>query len=282
MKTICLLFTSCFISLLATAQQNGERPFNDSEMHRWARVCEWMQKMLPAQFKDYTIKQDGCAEFAWAEINGKGQFLTMVTDKNIPYGNHPNFNIAYSRNEDSVSMDEQRIMLGLNDALKADNTYDQYKYSLITDKVDKLNQGKTLTIYAVINNSVYFDKKYHIGTTPEKIDLPIPAFAYFYSYGGGKTLHPKGAAVKPGAEGMDYYMNKAVIIIGATPPRLEIIETDEETGWQQVRIYPTDKASDITTAPIKNIMIEMNGGEEDMRAMIKLIDWKGLAGLIGK
>jgi len=135
----------------------------------------------------------------------------------------------------------------------------------------------------MMNERVEFEKKYHIGTTPEKIELPIPgAYGLMYTYGGGKTLHAKGAPVKQGQEGMDYYMNKAMILISSSPLRVEKFQDDPDAGFTEDRYYFTDHASDITTAPVKNILIFIHGSEEDMRELVKQIDWKALAGLIGK
>jgi hypothetical protein len=190
MKKLFLLTIAICIAYISRSLEAGlpPRAYTKAEMVRWTKVCEWLHASLPSTFKDYTIKQDNCGTFDWAEKNHQQQPLTVITKRNEPIGNQPNFNSWYTQNEDSVAIANNKILIIMKDMVKPDGTIDQSKMNLASAMQTKLSQCTTLSVHIRINVKVPLQKQYYIGTKPVKLSIPINAFAYLYTYPDNKIL----------------------------------------------------------------------------------------------
>jgi hypothetical protein len=277
-----LLFTAVSICLLAQDAGLPPRPYTQAELNRWSQVCGWLGDAVPPAFKTYTLTHTSCTAFHWAETNKKGEALTVITKKNDPFGNLPYHEFYFSRNEDSVDAEYQSIIKQMLDAQNADGSYNQQKINLISAQNEKLNQCKTLSVTLMINQQVEVAEQYYLQTKPVKLDLGIPAFAYLYLFPGDKQILDEDGTGMGGTDALAFYKDKALIVISPKAPKVVTTKATGKQNWQEDNIKPQDNAPEISTAPIKNIVIQIKGEEKDVRTMIDLINWKMLQGLIGK
>ena len=284
MKKWITILAFLFITAALYAQDAGfpPRPYKKEELARWQQVCEVLAAATPSGYKDHTVKQTRCGAVDWAEPNRQGQPLTVITKKNEPIGNNPYHEAWYTQNEDSSQVYSNQLLLEMKEALNPDGTFDQEKFTAVSIKTDKFEECRTLHVSMRVNVKVDLAKQYHIATRPIKLELPVPAFAYLYTVPVGKPLLNENGDRGGGTDIRTYYRDKALVIIGIMPPKVVATPPDGKSTWREDKIYPQDTTSEISTAPVKNIVVEIDGAEADVRAMIGLIDWKTLKAFIGK
>lgn len=281
MKKIITVFYFLTVAAAANAQDAGlpPRAMTQAELDRWQTVCSWLNNAIPGSFKDYTFKETACNSFDWAETNRQGQPLTVIDKKGQAIGNHPNYSAWFSMSEDSVDAREKELQVMLLLAKKDDNTFDPKDLDAISVKESKLLQCKTLRVAVQTNVQISLAKQYEKSTRPEKISLPVNAFAFLYKYPEGKDVAEEGSSI--GTDGLAFFKDKALIILSTKPPKVTPVPPCQCT-WREEKIMPQDDAPYATSAPLKNIVVEIEGFENDVREMIKQVDWKALQALIGK
>lgn len=277
-----VLFLTISTALVAQPAEGGVRPYTKDEMTRWAKVCSGMAAAIPATFATWKVNRKDCEDFlAWTEVKD-GKPLTVFDKSNRPIGNIPNYDITFTcDNEDSISLEEQKLQLALvNDMQEHDNKINPALMNETTAKTTKLLRGAKLSVYAVANQRVDVEFQYHITTKPIKLELPVKAFAYLYTVPFGKQILNENGDLIGGND--DFYLDKAIIIIGSTAPKVVPVPPDERSTYRSEKIFFTDNAPYVSTAPVKNIMVKITGNEKEVRTLIGQIDWKALQSLIGK
>ena len=276
------LLISWSINIIAQDAGLSPRPYKKEEMTRWTQVCDWFSKSIPQQFRDYSLKKEDCSTFEWAETNKQKQPLTVINKKNEPIGNSPYFNTWFSKNPDSADAQYMRIMAEILDAKTSANSFDEAKMKLISARGEKLQQCRTLQISCRVNVTVDLAKQYYVSTKPVRLDTTISPFAYLYRFPQGKVLLDENGEPGGGTDANAFYKDKALIIISFKSPRVVAEPSYGKSTWRQDRIFPLDNAPDVSTAAIKNIVIEIDGDETDIKEILKQIDWKFLQTRLGK
>ncbi|MEI9942747.1 MAG: hypothetical protein WDN26_00860 [Chitinophagaceae bacterium] len=281
MKKIILfsLLIVCAQAMLAQDAGLPPRPYTKAELQRWSFICQGLSTAIPTSFKDYTFRQTSCGEFDWAETDRNRSPLTVINKKNEPIGNHPNFSAWYQMNEDSVSLKSQLLDVDLLKTQKEDGSFDMKQFNIIGAKSEKLRQCSTLSIEILTNVVIDLAKQYEITTKPEKLNLPVDAFAFLYRFPEGKEVKEEGSSI--GTDGLAFYKDKALIILSIKPTKV-VTSPPCDCTWKEDKVYPQDNAPDVSTAPLKNIVISIDGYEKDIREIITQINWKALATMIGK
>lgn len=283
MKIIILFILILSFSNHAFTQEKGVRPYAATELHHWTFICEGIQKTLPSSFKDYTVRSDNCGAFEWAETDNQHRPLTVENMKGESIGNHPNFSILFTKTEDSITAENNRMLLLLNEAIDPKNGIDQEKYTTASILESKTNACQVLSIHVTTNVRTDFNKQYYIETLPDNIVLPIKAFAKLYQFPEGIAVLNENGEMESGTDAQAFYQDKALIIISAVAPKSTIrINAEGKQTWNEAQIIPQDAAPSNSMAPLKNIAIEINGSKQDVLDIIKQIDWKALSTLIGK
>lgn len=263
----------------ATAQEAGIRPYTAAELKRWTFVCEGLKKAMPAGYGDYKVSASGCGSFDWSERDTKGAPLTVYNKQNQPTGNNPYFNAAITLNDDSADAQGKRIDEMLLQNRNADGSFSQKQIELVSARQSKFNQSHNPVINVSTNVVVAISKPYHISTKPLKLALPIAAFAYLYTVPDGKTVGNDDDEVA--YDNTTVYRDKAIVVISAKPPRVVAAKVNPKGTLAEDKISPPD-GTIVSTAPVKNIVVEVSGYEKDVRELVAKIDWKALQALIGK
>lgn len=283
MKRYILIFLLIATALKLTAQ--GERPYTEAEMKRWSSLCCSLAQCITVKsYKDYTVSAQDCKSFDWAEMDfhdkNNPKPLTVINAKNQPVGNYPYYNITFKKNEDSIQLEENKVLLLIQDAVQ-DGKIDQQKMNEANTLESKQRANQLLSVQIRANVVADCEKQYYIGTKPVNLSIPNSSFAYLYLFPEGKQVLNEQGEGQGGTDAEAFYKDKALIILGAKP-KVTTDPVDGKQSWKQDRIYPIDKASECIMQPIKNIWVEISGAETDVRAFIEKIDWKALAALIGK
>jgi hypothetical protein len=279
MHKVIFSFAILFLSVNAAAQEGKIRPYTTTELKRWQTLCEWISKPLPAAFDDYTGTHTTCGGFEWSERDTRGNPLTVTNLKNQPTGNRPYYNIYFKMSEEAADSLSKELDAELAKAIKPDNTFDQKKMSEYSNKTQKLNQCKNPTISIAINQNVPISKVYEASTKPIKLTLPITAFAFLYTIPNGKLMGNDNDVVA--YDNTSHYQDKAVIIISTKPPKVMPTKVPPTATIKEDVITPTDGCEQ-SLLPIKNIVVEINGFEKDVRELVNKIDWKALQLLLNK
>ena len=279
MKKLNSLLVLFFIAATVYAQEGSMRPYTADEMKRWATVCDWLGNAIPKTYKDWKVEKCNCGSFEWAETKNDKP-LTIVDKNNKPTGNNPNYAFHFLNESDSAKMQSQLVESEIMTAQKPDGTYDVEKFNRISAKLDKFTQCNRIKIYAGVNYKVELEEQYHISTSPVKIDLPVTAFAYMYTFPLGKPLfNERGELMNSNKE---FYKDKALIIISTKMPKVIATPIDGKSSYREDRIILQDSKLEIMTIPVKNIVVEITGNEKDIKEIIKQTDWKALQALLGK
>jgi nucleoside diphosphate kinase len=258
------------------------RAYTKAELDRWSQVCGWLSKAMPHSFKTYTTKETNCGAFEWAERDKQRRPLTVINKKNEPIGNNPNLQLWFTKSEDSTEAEYNRLLLKIKDAQKPDGTFDQKKYSIISAEMEKHNQCLTVAINVMVNVKVELAKQYYVATKPIKLELGVPAFGYLYTFPGDKLILDENGDGMGGTDANAFYQDKVLVIISNKAPKVVAPPAEGKTTWREDKIFPQDNCTDVSTAPVKNIVIEINGAEADVRAIVKQVDWKALQLLLDK
>lgn len=279
-------FIFCLMGILCSSvsMAQSERPYTDAEMKRWTELSCSLAKCIGKTYKDYSVNAQDCNSFSWAEMDFKDKDnpkpLTVTDSKNQPVGNYPYYNIVFKKSEDSLTAEENRYLLLIKEVVN-DGKIDQEKLTAAGIYESKMRACQSVEIFIRANVVADCKKQYYVGTKPENLAIPNTAFSYLYLFPEGKAVLNENGEGEGGTDAGLFYREKALVILGAKPK----VDSDPVAGkqnWKQDIITPVDKASECIMQPIKNIWIEINGSEADVREMIKKIDWRYLQSLINK
>ena len=275
-----------FFQLQAGFSEGPIRLMSDAEKKRYITICAALSDCLPSSFKDYSAETTACDDFSWCEMDysdkNNPKPLVATNNNNMAYGT-PSKSIYFKMNADSADYKEQLITLKINDAVSPNGTVDNDMMTLISAEQEKLLQCKTLSLFLQVNVPLPVAEQYASVTKPQKIDLPINAFAYLYTFPGNIPILDENGEGQGGTDANAFYKDKAFILISNKTPKVKttIPATGKQT-WIEETITSSDVTSNTVLEPVKNIYIQINGWEEDVLKVIQEVDWKKLQALLGK
>ncbi|HUM51905.1 MAG TPA: hypothetical protein PK431_08820 [Chitinophagales bacterium] len=280
---VCLLV---FLVFRDGFSQGKIRIMNDAERKRYVTICSALNECLPQTFKDYSVETTRCDDFSWCEMDysdkNNPKPLVATNEKNLAYGT-PSHVIYYKMNPDSADYKEQLITVKINDAISPNGTVDKDMMALISAEQEKFLQCKTLYLMAQVNVPLPIAEQYAVVTKPQKLDMPINAFAYLYTFPDNIPILDENGDGQGGTDANEFYKDKAFILISNKQPKVKTtIPAIGKQTWIEETITSSDITSNTVLEPVKNIYIQINGWKDDVLKVIQQIDWKKLQAILGK
>lgn len=277
------LVTVTMLSLFATAifaqHSPRKRALSKTELQRYFDVCNLITDALPKTFKNYEAKVKDCNDpnAFNLETNGKGGYNTAVIGNNQAAGFLPTYDISFSNpNTDNLYKNIEA-------------NFDYTKYMNNTDSINfqearliKTNSCKNLKIVLTYNTG-YSDlsEAYDASTTPEQLVIPNSSFANLYKIPYSKPIIEEDGTAQHHSEVDEWYTDRAVITFGVKPA-IRTVKGLEKQSYNVQYLTVPDDGKLILLDKIKQISIFIYGSEQDIKELIKLIDWNKVYTLIGK
>lgn len=277
------LVTVTMLSLFATAifaqHSPQKRALTKTELQRYFDVCNWITDALPKTFKNYETKVKNCNDpSAFSlEMDGKGGYNTAVIGNNQAAGFLPSTDISYSNlSADSIYQSQSK-------------NFDYTKYMNNADSVNaqeartiKIMSCKSLKLVVSINSGTDGLKEFFdISTKPEPLNVTNATFSTLYKMPFGKPIIEEDGAAQHHSEEDEMYADRAVITFGVKP----VVKTTtalQKQSYHIASITIPDDGKLILLDKIKQISVFIYGSEQDIKELIKSIDWNKVYNLIGK
>lgn len=272
-----------FISLLSLSNysfsQTGKRALTQDELNHYFKMCSLFHETLPKNFLNYAVQFKDCNDpnaFS-LETNGKGGYNTAVIGNNQAAGFLPTFDISFSNpNTDNIYKD-----------LEAN--FDYAKYMNNTDSMNcqearliKTNSCKNLKIVLTYNSGDSdLLEAYDASTSPEQLVIPNASFATMYKMPYGRPILEEDGTAQHHSDTDEWYTDRAIITFGVKPT-IRTVKGKEKQSYNVQYVNITDDSKLILLDKIKQLTIFIYGSEQDIKEMIKLIDWNKVYNLLGK
>lgn len=271
------------ISLLSLSNfsfsQSQKRVLTQNELNHYFNMCSLFNETLPKSFQNYAVQLKDCNDpnAFNLETNGKGGYNTAVIGNNQAAGFLPTYDISFSNPE-------------------ADNLYknleanfDYTKYMNNTDSINcqearliKTSSCKNLKLVLTYNTG-YSDllEVYDKSTTPEQLVIPNSSFANLYKMPYSKPIIEEDGTAQHHSDVDEWYTDRAVITFGVKPT-VRTVKGLEKQSYNLQYVTVSDDGKLILLDKIKQISIFIYGSEQDVKELIKLIDWNKVYTIIGK
>lgn len=278
MKYLISLFSILSFSNFSFSQSQ-KRVLTQNELNHYFILCNLFKETLPKSFQNYAVQFKDCNDpnAFNLETNEKGGYNTAVSGNNQAAGFLPTYDISfYNPNTDNLYKN-----------LEAN--FDYTKYMNNSDSINcqearliKTNSCKNLKIVLTYNTG-YSDlsEAYDASTTPEQLVIPNSSFANLYKMPYSKPIIEEDGTAQHHSEVDEWYTDRAVITFGVKPTIRTVYGLEKQSyNIQYVNI--SDDGKLILLDKIKQISIFIYGSEQDIKELIKLIDWNKVYTLIGK
>lgn len=276
-------FLITLISLLSLSNfsfsQSQKRLLTQNELNHYFKMCNLFKETLPKSIQNYAVQVKDCHDSNAfnLETNGKGGYNTAVIGNNQAAGFLPTYDISFSNpNADSLYKN-----------LEA--TFDYTKYMNNTDSINcqearliKISSCKNLKI-VITYNTGYSDmpEVFDASTTPEQLVIPNASFATMYKMPYGKPILEEDGTAQHHSDVDEWYTDRAVITFGVKPT-IRTVKGLEKQSYNVQYVTISDDGKLVLLDKIKQISIFIYGSENDIKEIIKLIDWSKVYTLIGK
>lgn len=281
MKKIVTAVIFFYAAQFASAQENI-RAYTNAEINRQITFCTSFSKSIPAVYGSNLVKKTACASFDWAVKDNQGRPLTAFDARGNAIGNLPTYSIEFSKDPDSVEAASNRVLAEIVSAQKPGGGYDQKKIDIISARNERINQCAHLIVAVQTNVYNEITEAYPVNAKPEPLAVPVKATALFYRFPAGMPILDENGTDESGTSIKRMYSDRAVIFISDVPPRIEKTAPVGSSNYREDKITPVDKPAQLLNTPVKNILVTISGEEADVKAVIRQIDWKQIAGNLGK
>lgn len=257
--------------------QENIRPLTKPELQRYYNVCNWITEALPKQFNNYgtTVKNCNDPSAFSLEMDGKGGYNTAVIGNNQAAGFLPTAEISYT----NLSADSIYQSLFKNfDYTKFMNNAD----SLNTPEARTIKSSTTKNLNIIVNYNSGISEKhqiYHISTKPELLSIPNASFATLYKMPFGLPILEEDGSCQVHSDGDLRYADRAVITFGVKPT-VKILPAKQKQSYHIASVSIPDDGKLIHLDKIKTLTVYISGAEQDIKEILKLIDWNKFYTLI--
>lgn len=278
MKHLLTLIFLLSLSNFAFSQSH-KRVLTQNELNHYFKMCNLFKETLPKSFKNYSVQFKDCNDpnAFNLETSGKGGYNTAVIGNNQAAGFLPSYDISFSNS----NADDLYKYLEAN--------FDYTKYMNNTDSINcqearliKTSSCKNLKIVLTYNTG-YSDlsEAYDASTSPEQLVIPHASFATMYKMPYGKPIIEEDGTAQHHSDVDEWYTDRAVITFGVKPTT-RTVKGLEKQSYNVQYVTISDDGKLILLDKIKQISIFIYGSEQDIKEMIKLIDWNKIYNLIEK